>query len=114
MSGAIPERDRARLRHVAGACERALRYVDGERSALDDERTYDAVLRCLTVVGEALGALGEETYARLPSLPPGLPKVQRNLIVHEYWRVDPAVVWATVTLSLPRLRDDVARVLDDG
>jgi uncharacterized protein with HEPN domain len=93
-----------------GACERIDRYCSAGRSSLDDDRTYDAVLRCLTVIGEALAALSDDAYARFSSVPPHLPKAQRNLIVHEYWRVDPEVIWATVERSIPALKADAAAV----
>jgi uncharacterized protein with HEPN domain len=107
----FPARDSARLGHIAEACDRVVRYTAGGRASLGDERTYDAVLRCLTIIGEALGALSDETYARLGSVPAHLPKAQRNLIVHEYWRIDPEVVWATVERHVPALRDDVDTIL---
>ncbi|WP_062384520.1 HepT-like ribonuclease domain-containing protein [Demequina iriomotensis] len=110
---AVPARDAERLRHVVDACERIHRYVGGSPSALDDPRTFDAVLHCLTVIGEALAHVSDATYARLGSLPPGTPKAQRNIIVHEYWRVSREVVWATVDDAVPRLLDDALQVLSE-
>ena len=104
-------RDVTRLGHLVDTCDRIARYTAGGRASLNDERTYDAVLRCLTIIGEALGALSDEAYARLGSVPPQLPKAQRNLIVHEYWRIDPDVVWATCERHVPLLRDDAATLL---
>ena len=109
----VPERDARRLRDLAAASGRATSYTEQGRASLDDDRTYDAVLRCLTIVGEALGALSDETYARLPSVPAGLPKQQRNLIVHEYWRVNPEEIWATVERDLPALMRDVEGLLPE-
>ncbi|WP_430866893.1 HepT-like ribonuclease domain-containing protein [Demequina aurantiaca] len=109
----LSARDLDRLRHIAEASERALRYTSEGRASLDDERTYDAVLRCLTVIGEALAAVSDEAYRRLPSVPPGLPKAQRNLIVHEYWRIKPEVIWATVQQQLPSLIHDVKTALNE-
>lgn len=107
----LSARDQQRLRHIADASARALRYTSAGRPSLDDERTYDAVLHCLTVVGEALAAVSDDAYGRLTSVPVGLPKAQRNLIVHEYWRIDPDVIWATVVRHLPPLVADVQRTL---
>jgi len=89
------------------AIDRIDRYCDAGRSSLDDDKTGDAVLRCLTVVGEALGALSDDTYRRLPSLPPHLPTGQRNVLVHEYWRIDLDIVWGTIERDLPALRRDI-------
>lgn len=92
--------------------ERIVTYVAGGRQAFDhDQMIQDAVLRCLSVIGEAAGALSQSVYTRIPSLPPHLPRGQRNLLVHEYWRVDPDIVWATVQRDLPPLGDDIRRLL---
>ncbi|PKQ25274.1 MAG: nucleotidyltransferase [Actinobacteria bacterium HGW-Actinobacteria-4] len=110
-SHALERRDAARLTHIVGACERIEHYCSTGRSSLDDHRTYDAVLHCLTVIGEALGALSDDAYARLGSVPANIPKAQRNLIVHEYWRVDPEIIWATVERAIPALRVDATAAL---
>jgi len=104
--------DRRRLAHVVDQIDRIDDYCGEGRAMFDrDTRTQDAVLHCLAVIGEALGALSPETYRRLESLPPSLPKGQRNILVHEYWRVDLDIVWATITTDLPPLRSDIDRAL---
>ena len=106
------ERDAARLRHILDHIGRATEYVASGRAAFDRETMrQDAVIRCLTVIGEAAGALSEETRRRLPSLPPQQARGQRNLLVHEYWRVDPDIVWATVTVALPPLAAEIRSLL---
>jgi uncharacterized protein with HEPN domain len=105
--------DRRRLLHVVDYIDRIDAYCAGGRPAFDDDpRTQDAVLYGLTVIGEALGALTPESYQLLGSLPPHLPKDQRNILVHQYWRVDPDIVWATVTQDLSPLRADIERALE--
>ncbi len=93
------------------AIERIERYTATGRDSLTDDMTNDAVLRCLIGVGEALGAIGDDTSRRIPSLPPHLPKGQRNILVHEYWRIDPEIVWATITRDLPALKADIESLL---
>jgi uncharacterized protein with HEPN domain len=66
----------------------------------------------LTVIGEALGALSDATYERLPSLPPHLPRGHRNILVHEYWRIDLRIIWDTVERDLPPLVRDIESLLD--
>ena len=56
-------------------------------------------------------ALATETYSQLKTLPPKLPKSQRNILVHQYWRVDLEVVWRTITQSLPPLNAELAQIL---
>jgi len=103
--------DHQRLVHVVDACDRIASYVGEGRANLDDAKTSDAVLHCLAVIGEALSALTPEAYASLTSLPSSQPRAMRNVIVHEYWRVDPAAIWTTVSRDLPALREEAARLL---
>jgi uncharacterized protein with HEPN domain len=37
----------------------------------------------------------------------------KDMLVHEYWQVDVAVVWATVQLSLPLLKAVVVMELEE-
>lgn len=57
--------------------------------------------------------LTDVTYALLPSVPAGLPKAQRNFIVHEYWRLDPQIIWTSIRRDLPALHLDALALLDD-
>ena len=104
--------DERRVRHMLDQIERIERYTAGGRAEFDgSELIQDAVMRCLSVIGEAASALTEETYKRLPSLPPYLPKSMRNRLVHEYWRVDQDIVWATIERELPPLKVEIEPIL---
>jgi uncharacterized protein with HEPN domain len=108
----VTEADERRLEHILDQITRIERYTSGGRSEFDaNEMIQDAVLRCLSVIGEAAAALTEPTAESLSMLPPHLPRGMRNRLVHEYWRVDRDIVWATVTTDLPALRDDIEGVL---
>jgi len=82
------------------------RYVDGltlEQFRADD-KTIDAVVRNLEVIGEAVRHL----VASQEQLPSGVPWSDiagiRNILVHEYFGVDLGILWRTVTDDLPSLR----------
>lgn len=108
MNGA----DQARLDHILDQISRIDRYAEGGRSAFDaSDMIQDAVMRCLSVIGEASAALTEEATALLPSLPPHLPRGMRNRLVHEYWRVDRDIVWATIEADLPQLKREIEELV---
>ena len=88
--------------------DRAFEYTAIGRDEFDaDRRTQDAVVRCLTVIGEAAGVLSPATYEQIGSLPPHLPRGQRNLLVHEHWKIDLDTVWTTVERDLAAVRADI-------
>ena len=104
--------DRRRMIHVRDHIDRIDDYCrEGSAVFARDRRTQDAVLHCLTMIGEALGALSLEAYRLLGSLPPRLPRGPRSILVHEYWGVDLDIVWATIERDLSPLRSDIERAL---
>jgi uncharacterized protein with HEPN domain len=50
---------------------------------------YDAVLRNLAVIGEAVRSLPGETREAMPDVPWASIAGLRNIVVHEYFRVIP-------------------------
>jgi uncharacterized protein with HEPN domain len=104
--------DRRRLLHILDQIERIRRHTADGKPAYDD-KTQDAVVHCLTVIGEAAGALSQTTYDRIAALPPKAVRGQRNILVHEYWRIDHDIVWATVQHDLPKLAVEIAALLGD-
>ena len=68
-----------------------------------DRRTLDAVLRNLTVIGEAARHTPEGFRARFPDVPWLEMADMRNVVVHEYFGVDAGILWLTATRDVPNL-----------
>jgi len=87
------------------AIEKILRYTDGMdfEAFSADEKTQDAVLRNLTIIGEVAARISQAASAPMPDLPLDQMKGMRNIIVHEYFGVSLRVVWETVQADLPPL-----------
>jgi len=62
-----------------------------------------AVIRCLTVVGEAANRVSEETCRALPDVAWSEAVGLRNVLVHDYHRIDIARIWTIVEQYLPPL-----------
>ncbi len=98
-------RDDERLIDMRDAAQAALRFAEG-RSAKDvvtDELLAAALIQKITIIGEAAGRVSEARQAELPQLPWREMIGMRNLVTHDYWQVDPAILWRTVTGDLPEL-----------
>lgn len=67
---------------------------------LDDRKTYSATIREYIVIGEAISALIDILEERFPDYPWRMVKDFRNFIVHEYFGVDPRVVWDLTQFEL--------------
>lgn len=78
-----------------------------------DRKTSDAVLYNLVVIGEAAGQISDETRSRAPEIAWTKVVGLRNLIAHEYFRIDLDVIRAIVAEQLEQLDMTAERLIDD-
>ncbi len=100
-------RDAANLDSLKRALETIARQVEGVdlETFLSDLHVADAVALQLMVVGERANKLSSEFRSNFPDVE--WPKIisLRNLIAHEYDRVDKARIWDIATEFAPALHD---------
>jgi uncharacterized protein with HEPN domain len=66
-----------------------------------DAKTIKAVLYNLAIIGEAVSRLMPEVESLYPEIPWIDIRAIRNVIVHEYFRVDLSIIWETIQTDLP-------------
>lgn len=93
------------LRAIVTSCHAIAEYVDGVTyDAFDaDPMRRDAVLYRLAVIGESVPHVSEATRALVPDVPWVTIRHMRNLVLHEFHRVDLSVVWDTSARDVPAL-----------
>ncbi|MBL0702122.1 MAG: DUF86 domain-containing protein [Desulfosarcina sp.] len=69
-----------------------------------DEKTVDAVIRNIEVIGEASSHMPIEIQEQYKDVPWGMMKGIRNILAHEYFGVDLEIIWKTVKDDLPILK----------
>jgi uncharacterized protein with HEPN domain len=96
--------------------DRVARYTSGlDRDAfVRDDKTIDAVVRSLEVIGEAARRLPAEFKAGHDEIPWHRVAGLRNRIVHAYFDVDVELVWRIVSSELPRLKAALTMLRDSG
>jgi uncharacterized protein with HEPN domain len=93
-----------RLADIAEAINRIRGYVgDLESASIDSPIVADAVVYNLLVIGEAVKDLGEDVRAKEPTIPWSDIAGMRDLLTHEYFRVDPRIVERTVRKDVVEL-----------
>lgn len=107
---------RVRVEDMLEAIDRITTYVDGmdARHFLADARTQDAVLRNLEVLGEASKRVPSHVQHRHGAIPWSRIGDMRNILVHEYHSVDPAIILDTARNDLPPLVASLRAVLADN
>lgn len=88
----MPRRDaRLRIEDMIEAIQRIERYSAGltAEQFREDQKTLDAVVRNIEVVGEAAGHLDDEVTSLRPAVPWSEVRAMRNVLLHEYFGVTP-------------------------
>ena len=97
--------DRERLDDIADAI-RTIRAHAADRGS-DERLRRDALLYNLLILGEAVKALGEETRARRPEIPWRQIAGLRDLLAHEYYRIDVAEIDSIIEHDLTPLQSAI-------
>jgi uncharacterized protein with HEPN domain len=90
---------------VLVACRKILRFTaDLDKAGFrSDERTYDAVLRNLEVIGEAVKNLPEDARSLAPTIEWKKIAGLRDIIAHGYFGIDDEILWDIVARKVPAL-----------
>ena len=88
------------------AIERVERYTNGvtHETFLHDEKTVDAVVRNLEIIGEAANRLPEEFKGQHPDIVWTQIVGLRHRIVHDYFGIDLTLVWQILQQDLPAFK----------
>jgi uncharacterized protein with HEPN domain len=108
--------ERQRLEDVRDALEAIeghLEHSPGEGGAQDDPMLRDALLFQFVVIGEAVKNLSDETRRSEPEVPWASVAGLRDLIAHEYFRIEMARIVEVVERDVPRLRAAIERLLGE-
>lgn len=80
---------------------------------LKDDKTCDAVIRCIEVIGEATKNIPDEIKNKYLSVPWRDIAGMRDKIIHGYFVVDFENVWLVVKEEIPRLKPLITKVLKE-
>jgi uncharacterized protein with HEPN domain len=72
-------------------------------SFVNDPKTIRAVAFELTTIGEAAKAIPIEIQEKYNEIPWGKIQGIRNVLVHEYFRLDEEILWKTAKEDIPLL-----------
>ncbi len=92
------------------ACDDILQFTQGIDSAEmleNDRKTFLAVLRCLEVLGEAARQMPRHFREKHPEIPWREIGNLRNVIAHEYFGLEPEIIWDIVKTQVSPLFEKV-------
>jgi uncharacterized protein with HEPN domain len=77
----------------------------------DDPKTLKAVALDFVVIGEAAAHVPDDIAATHPEIAWSLMRGIRNRLVHDYFGMDPEILWDTIQNDLPPLVTPLKRML---
>ncbi len=86
----------------------------GEQEFLASRLIQDGVVRNLEVIGEATKNHSIELREANPASPWRQIAGMRDVLIHDYLKVNLSRVWLTVSTDLPELRATVLRLLNQA
>ena len=108
-------KDRLYLESIRDCLERFAAYTaGGEQEFLTSRLIQDGVVTNLEVIGEATKNLSTELREANPSIPWRQIAGMRDVLIHDYLKVNLSRVWLTVSTDLPDLRTTGTRLLNQA
>lgn len=104
--------DRLRVEDILTAISNIERHSTKGREAFEaDELVQVWMLHHLEVIGEALRSMSEAFQARFRDRINWSGWIGlRGLVAHQYFRVDPAIVWQTIERDIPSLKASLLKI----
>jgi uncharacterized protein with HEPN domain len=98
---------------IIESCGKIRRFVAGMTfdAFVADERTRDAVIRNIEVIGEAAKNLPDAVIAKAPEVEWRKIRGMRDVLAHGYFGLETKVVWSTATTKLDVLEKVVRGLL---
>lgn len=111
----MPRDSKVYLEDILEATRKVMRYTDGLSKAefLEDEKTIDAVVRNLEIIGEAVKKLPEDLRAQYSAVEWKKIAGLRDILIHEYFGLDAEIVWDIVRNKVPALDREVRTMLHE-
>lgn len=101
------------IQDIFDSIEKIETYITGvsfEKFEKDD-KTIDAVVRNIEIIGEAARNIPKELADKAPEIPWRRMSDTRNRVLHEYFGVNLEILWQTITEDLPPLKEQIKHLL---
>lgn len=80
-------------------------------SLIQDETKLRAAERSFEIIGEASSNITSEFRLKWPDVPWRIMTDMRNVIIHDYFEVDYLILWDTIRVDLPDLKQKLDTII---
>lgn len=104
---------RVYLDDILAAILKIERYTKrlSQRKFHRDAKTFDAVIRNLEIIGEAIKKVPGTVRSKHPDIEWKKIAGLRDILIHEYFGVDAEIIWDIVKNKLPGLKLQIKKML---
>jgi uncharacterized protein with HEPN domain len=104
------------LDDILACCGKIMRYTQDLtfEGFQKDDRTYDAVIRNLEIIGEAAKNIPLEIQQRYSFVEWRAIASLRNIVAHEYFGVKDDIIWDIIQQKIPALQEQIKDILDNS
>ncbi len=102
--------------HILDAIKKIKNYCadcEHEDDFLNDEKTQDAVVKNLEIIGEAASKISTELRKKHEEVKWRKIIDTRNLLIHGYFGVSYTAVWNIVEIHIPVLEKQIKKILKE-
>lgn len=104
------------LEDILRSCQRILHYTAGMtyEGFVSNNLVYDAVLRNIEIVGEAVKQIPTEVREQYPEVDWRRIAGMRDVVAHHYFSIHDEIVWDIVVNKIPELTEKVKTILQNS
>jgi uncharacterized protein with HEPN domain len=101
-----------RLRDILEAINQIEKYsIQGRESFEENELIQSWFIRHLQIIGESARSLPQDFCDSISEIPWSKIIGMRNILVHDYFRIDTELVWDVIEKDLPTLKIKIQSIL---
>ena len=110
-----PLKDRIRLEHIQNSIANVFQYTEGKtlEQLKNNSMLFYAVVKNIEIIGEAAYHLTKAFCNEHPEVPWKDVMLMRNVLVHDYYRIDANEVWKVIKEDLQPLNEQITRCLNE-
>jgi uncharacterized protein with HEPN domain len=103
------------LKDIEKSINKILNYTKGlnRQEFFGDDKTFDAVMRNLEIIGEAVKHFPDEIREQYKKIAWKKIAGLRDIVIHEYFGIDEDIIWDVVHNKIPELKPEIKTIIED-